>query len=295
VSSRRLFGRSALLASALALAAAASAQAQGNGDGLRPDPRVAYATTDDGQLIGFNARKPDRLFSVRNISGLPPGVKLVGVDFRPRTGDLYGVGSDSVVYRVNPRTAIAVAENIGGTPPAPVPFAPGLSGMSFGVDFNPVPDAIRLVSDAGQNQRVAPDAGTTLGVDANLNPGMPRVAGAAYTNSTFSAVQPTATQLFVIDHGQDMVYLQNPPNNGTLTMGQKLSGVDVQPQFGWDIAGSRNLGYLATRGPRARDGAALYTVDPTTGRSRLVGQIGGNRLSRGLVVTGLAVDQSAQN
>jgi len=78
-------------------------------------------------------------------------------------------------------------------------------------------------------------------------------------------------------------------------MGQKLLGLDVQPQFGWDIAGSRNLGYLATRGPRARDGAALHTVDPTTGRNRFVGLIGGNRLSRGLVITGLAVDQSAQS
>ena len=142
---------------------------------------------------------------MRNISGLPLGVKLVGVDFRPRTGDLYGVGSDSVVYRINPQTAIAIAENIGGTPPGPVPFAPGLNGMSFGVDFNPVPDAIRLVSDAGQNQRLAPDAGTTLGVDASLNPGMPRVAGAAYTNSTFSATPPASTQLFVIDYALDVV------------------------------------------------------------------------------------------
>jgi hypothetical protein len=295
VSTRRLLRRSALLASALALAATASAEAQGNGDALRPDKRVAYATTGDGQIISFNARAPERLFSVRNISGLPPGVKLVGIDFRPRTGDLYGVGSDSVVYRVNPQTAIAIAENIGGTPPAPAPFTPGLNGMSFGVDFNPVPDAIRLVSDAGQNQRLAPDAGTALGVDANLNPGMPQVAGAAYTNSTFSATPATSTQLFVIDHGRDVVHLQNPPNNGTLTMGQKLFGLDVQPQFGWDIAGSRNLGYLATRGARARDGAALYTVDPTTGRNRFVGPIGSNRLSGGLVITGLAVDQSAQN
>ena len=76
-------------------------------------------------------------------------------------------------------------------------------------------------------------------------------------------------------------------------MGRKLFVIDVQPQFGWDIAGSRNLGYLATRGPRGRDGAGLYTVDPTTGNSRLVGRIGGNRLSRGLAITGLAVDQSA--
>ena len=68
---------------------------------------------------------------------------LAGIDFRPATGDLYGVGSDSVVYRVNPRTGIAVAEG-----PA---FTPGLNGRFFGVDFNPTVDKIRVVSDAGQN------------------------------------------------------------------------------------------------------------------------------------------------
>ena len=42
--------------------------------------------------------------------GAPAGVSLKGIDFRPATGDLYALGSDKVVYRVNPRTAIAVAE-----------------------------------------------------------------------------------------------------------------------------------------------------------------------------------------
>ena len=284
----RLVRRIAVMASALTLIAAASAQAQGPGSSLKPGKAMAYATTDQNTLISFNARKPELLQDVRAITGLPAGVKLVGVDFRPRTGDLYGVGSDSVVYRVSPNTGIAIAENILNG--APVPFTPALNGASFGIDFNPVPDAIRVVSDAGQNQRLAPDAGTTAGVDANLNPGMPKVGGAAYTNSSFSATQPTATQLFVIDYANDMVFLQNPPNNGTLTKGQRLTGVDVQPQFGWDIAGTNNTGYLATRGRRARDGASLHTVDPNTGFTRNIGQIGGRRL-RGLAVTGLAVSQ----
>jgi hypothetical protein len=297
VRSNRLLRRVAVVASGLAIAlvGAASAEAGVNssqsGD-LKPSSRMAVALTDQNQLVSFKVRKPDQLLSIRSIRGLQPGVSMVGIDYRPKTGDLYGVGSDSAVYRINPQTGIAIAENVDAMG-NPVAFTPGLNGTNFGVDFNPAPDAIRLVSDAGQNQRLAPDAGTTLGVDTTLNPGMPKVGGAAYTNSSFSFTQPLAAnvQLYVIDYANDMVFLQNPPNNGTLTNGQKLTGVDVQPQFGWDIAGTSNTGYLATAGMRPRDGASLYTVDPNTGNTRFVGRIGGQRL-RGLTVTGLAVQQS---
>lgn len=288
--------RIAVVASGLAIALVGTATAEagqpskgGNGN-LQPGNRVAVALTDQNQLVSFKARKPDQLQSIRTIRGLPSGVSMVGIDYRPKTGDLYGVGSNSAVYRINPQTGIAIAENVDAMGNA-IPFTPGLNGTNFGVDFNPAPDAIRLVSDAGQNQRLAPDAGTTLGVDGALNPGMPKVGGAAYTNSSFSFTQPLAAnvQLYVVDYANDMVFLQNPPNNGTLTNGQSLTGVDVQPKFGWDIAGTNDVGYLATSDRRGR-ASSLYTVDETTGLTRNLGQIGGRRL-RGLNVTGLAVQQ----
>jgi hypothetical protein len=234
---------------------------------------TAYVTTDQNQLISFDVRKPDQLLSIRNISGLPAGVSLVGIDFRPKTGDLYGIGSNSVVYRVNPQTAIAIAENVApGTPPMDVPFTPGLNGTKFGIDFNPAPDAIRIVSDAQQNKRVTPDAGTTLGDDGNLNPEMPQVVGAAYTNSTFNVTQPAATavQLYVLDRAQNQVCLQNPPNAGTLTMCQPLDDVRLGRDTGWDIAGSDDVGYLANNDRRGR--ATLYTVDETTGDTSNIGR-----------------------
>jgi DNA-binding beta-propeller fold protein YncE len=238
--------------------------------------RVLFATTDQNTLIRFNAAQPERLRDIRAITGLPAGVTLAGIDFRPATGDLYGVGTDSVVYRVNPRTGIAVAEGPG--------FTPGLNGRFFGGDFNPTVDKIRVVSDAAQNLRLNVDEGTLLSSDPALNPGMPRVVDAGYTNSTFSAIKPAATTLYVIDSASDRISIQNPPNNGTLTMTKRL-GFDVQDQSGFDIAGANNVGYLATRMNR---GSGLYTVDPATGRSRFSGRIGGGQR---LVVTGLAAWQ----
>ena len=228
--------RIAVVASGLTIAFAGTASAEaaqpskGGGDSLKSGNRLAVALTDQNQLVSFKVRNPDRLLSIRSIRGLQPGVSMVGIDYRPKTGDLYGVGSNSAVYRINPQTGIAIAENVDAMG-NPVPFTPGLNGTNFGIDFNPAPDAIRIVSDAGQNKRVAPDAGTTLGDDLALNPGMPKVGGAAYTNSSFNFTQPLAAnvQLFVVDYANDMVFLQNPPNNGTLTNGRRLTGVDVQP------------------------------------------------------------------
>src|SRR5215218_7833013 len=94
--------RAAALATVLTLAAGGTASATTS--------RTLFATTDQNTLVQFESKRPERITDIRALSGLPAGVTLSGIDFRPATGDLYGVGSDSVVYRVNPRTGIAIAE-----------------------------------------------------------------------------------------------------------------------------------------------------------------------------------------
>jgi hypothetical protein len=277
--STRVLRWGAVVASVLALtavAAQASSKSRGYDRWDRPE-RMLIATTDQNQLLRFNARNPDRMRDIQAITGLPAGVTLKGIDFRPATGDLYGVGSDSVVYRVNPKTGIAVAEG-----PA---FTPALRGKSFGVDFNPTVDKIRVVSDDRQNLRLNVDEGTVLNMDADLNPGMPMVVGAGYTNSSFSATRPATTALYVVDAASDMLFKQNPPNNGTLTEGKRL-GIDVGANANFDIAGDDNMGFL-TNSSKSR-GTKLYTVDVNTGDTQSLGRVGGGKR---LVLTGLAAWQ----
>ncbi len=274
MSRTRLLRWSAALGCLLALSAVAAQASHKRHDRI-PD-RMLVATTDQNQLIRFNARSPERIRDIRSITGLPAGVTLKGIDFRPATGDLYGVGSDSVVYRVSPGTGIAVAEG-----PA---FTPALRGRSFGVDFNPTVDKIRVVSDDRQNLRLNVDEGTVLSADKDINPGMPTLVGAGYLNSSFSATRPTATTLFVVDAASDTLFKQNPPNDGTLVEGKDL-GIDVGLNAGFDIAGADNQGFLANTGRR---GATLYGVDVNTGDTDDLGRIGGGRR---LVVTGLAAWQ----
>jgi hypothetical protein len=265
---KRFFRISLALVCAAALAVPVVGQAGSSGS--TGGGRTFYATDDQGQLLSFSADNPRRLDSLRKISGLPAGVSLKGIDFRPATGDLYGVGSDSVVYRVNPLTAIAVAEG-----PA---FTPALRGRFFGWDFNPQVDRIRLTSDANQNQRLHPDDANVVGPDSDLNPNDPSVVGSAYTNSSFTATRPTSTILYALD-------ALAPPNDGTLSQPKPLD-INVRGESGFDIAGNNNVGYVATASDR-RPGAELYRVDVLTGDSVRLGQIG----RAGHVITGLAAVQ----
>ncbi len=259
---------------ALAVPVTGQAGGFGSNDG---GGRTFYATDNQNNLVSFSADNPRQLDSMRQISGLPMGVTLTGIDFRPVTGELYGVGTDSVTYRVSPVTGRAVAEG-----PA---SSTALNGRFFGVDFNPTVDRIRVTSDANQNLRLVPDTGALAMQDADLNPNDPTVVGSAYTNSSFSATLPTATTLYALDALDDAIYVQNPPNNGTLTMPQKLD-INVRGDSGFDIAGKNNVGYVATAGDR-RPGAELYKVNVLTGDSVKLGQIGRS----GATITGLAAVQ----
>jgi Domain of unknown function (DUF4394) len=227
--------------------------------------RLLYATDNRGNLVTFRERGSQQLQSKRRIVGLPGGVRLVGIDFRPKTGELFGVGTDSVTYR------ILLADTHARALPVASFAGPGttLAGGLFGVDFNPVPDRIRVVSDADQNLRLDPNGVVAPAADMALNPGNPTVVGAAYTNSSFSFTQPATTTLYVIDGATDTLNIQNPPNNGTLTMGRPL-GIDIGNEAGFDIVGA-STAYLTNAGSK---GTTLYSVNLTTGQATKLGKVG---------------------
>ena len=71
------------------------------------------------------------------------------MDFRPATGQFYAVSNGSR-YTIHRATGAATRLGADG--------AFTLTGTSFGVDFNPVPDRLRVVSDAdfgGSNFRLS--------------------------------------------------------------------------------------------------------------------------------------------
>jgi hypothetical protein len=91
------------------------------------------------------------------VTGIVPNDVLVGIDWRPQTGQLFGFGADDgaengTLYRLDPQTGAATAI---GTP-GQVQFVqddgvtvvdiPAI-GVGYGFDFNPTVDRVRVVTN----------------------------------------------------------------------------------------------------------------------------------------------------
>jgi hypothetical protein len=246
---------------------------------------VIVGLTDTNQLVTFDSAAPGTILSTVAITGLQGGEILRGIDIRPATGQLYGLGSTSRIYRINPFTGAATAVGSG-------PFSPLLSGTEFGFDFNPVPDAIRIVSEGGQNLRVNPNTGVLLGQDTGLvyAPGDPRegvppdIVGAAYTNNTEGAVNTT---LYAIEAlGGFLVRVGGPESNPSPNTGQLFTvgalGVTTTQPVGFDIAPGTGRAFASVNGGGGP--TRLNTVNLATGQATLVGSIGGGAIIRAIAV-----------
>lgn len=215
-----------------------------------PTDPVAYAVTSDDKLIVFNPGNPGTP-DPKTISGLAGGETVLGIDFRPATGQLFALGSTSRLYVLNTSSGAATAVGV-------APFATLLNGTNFGFDFNPTVDRVRIVSNTGQNLRVNPNDGLIAAVDGNLSGTTPFVTGAAYTNNFAGA---TSTVLYDIDTQSNRLVKQDPPNNGTLVDVGPL-GVTATAANGFDIGGKSGMAYaLLNVGGTTR----VYSINLTTG------------------------------
>jgi Domain of unknown function (DUF4394) len=240
----------------------------GGGDGKGRGPLRVVGLTYDNQLVCFGEHSPRRTREIGYVSGLiAPDTALIGVDFRVQDGALYGVGDGGGVYRIDTASAAATLVNR---------LTEALSGGSFGVDFNPAADRLRIVSDTGQNLRHNVNAGGVTIADLTLNyvAGTPAlgISGAAYTNNDLDAL--TATTLFDLDATLNQIAIQAPPNNGSLSATGMLT-IDAAPAAGFDIYSElrggvawSNRGFAVLNTER---GSAFYRVGLTTGKASFVG------------------------
>lgn len=251
-------------------------------------PINAYALTSQGTIVGFNTASPSVPLSLRSVVlSLQEGTSLVAIDYRPATQELYGISNGDALYIVDPST--------GSTQPAIALTVP-LTGSEFGVDFNPVVDRLRIVSNDEQNLRVNPADGAAL-VDGSLayaagdpNAGAdPTIVAAGYISNT---VGTATTRLYTIDAGLDILAIQNPPNNGTLTTVGAL-GVDTSNLVGLDVLDDgSNTAYASLTSP-AGSTSELYTLDLGTGAATLIGTIAGGAQVRDIALVLTAAPPTA--
>lgn len=222
-------------------------------------PAIEFsALTNNNQVVYYNARNLSSPIRTISISGLANSEQIISIDYRPATGQLYGLSNTSRLYLINEMSGLATA--LGSSS-----FTPALSGSTSSIDFNPTVDRIRLVGNGSQNLRLHPELGTVVATDGNIN-GItnPMIGAIAYTNSFAGA---TSTQLFTIDATTDKLYLQNPPNDG----GQQEIGsleVDFTDISGFDILSPSNYGMAVNRKDNE---SRLYQINLSTGKATWIG------------------------
>ena len=269
---------------ALVVAGAVAVPVGAYAHGAKGGPDAVGLAREGTALVRFDTDRPDRARKPVALKGLQGDDALVGIDRRVQNGKLYGVGDEGGLYTLARTTGRAT--KVGQ-------LSVRLEGTRFGVDFNPAANALRVVSDTGQNLRQpfgtgdGPSAATvddgTLNYTGVTAPG---VTGAAYTNNDLAA--DTATTLFVLDTTLDQVVIQSPANSGSLAATGKL-GLDAGPAAGLDIHTTLKRGTSV--------GSTAYAVLSVGGQQRLssVDLLTGDAVDRGALRSGvidLAVDLS---
>ena len=285
-------GALALTATPAAVANAADDGQSSGGKAYGRDNLQVIGLSQGTRLSSFQTNRPGSVRTIGTVT-LVGDVALVGIDYRVQNGALYGVGNAGGLYRLNARTAVST--KVGQLTVA-------LSGVNFGVDFNPVANALRVVSDTGQNLRqpfatiddgIADNDAATV-VDGPLNVPGPQavpvagapvqgVTGAAYTNNDLDA--STGTTLFDLNSTTDSVAVQSPANSGFLATTGSL-GVDFAANSGFDIYSQLRpmaTGKTVKQFPYAVSNGRLYSIDLLTGRADDRGRLGN------AVITDLAI------
>lgn len=213
--------------------------------------------------------------STATITGLQPQETILAIDFRPATGQLYGLSSGSRLYVINPMTG--AARMIGAAP-----LTPALSGSITGFDFNPTVDRIRVVTSMGQNLRLNPETGAVAATDMSIN-GVSgaMITGVAYTNNVAGAA---TTTLYDIDVTTQKLYKQMPPNDGTLVAVGALN-LNIAGEGGFDIAPNDAIAlglYSVNNVP------TLFKVNLMTGEAKTIA-----KYERTTPYTGIAIPTEA--
>uniref|UniRef100_UPI00351224F4 DUF4394 domain-containing protein n=1 Tax=Limnobacter sp. TaxID=2003368 RepID=UPI00351224F4 len=250
-------------------------------------------TAGSQRLLRFGIRTPNTA-TASTITGLPSGERLLSIDFRPSNGRLYGLSNAGKIFTINPDTGAAT---LGSTLSVATEIVNGVAaGKNYAIDFNPVADALRIVSsgdgdNVSKNYRV-PGANlestgaTTTDTDLTLSGSGTGfgIAQIAYTNS-FANPQPTSTRMFNIDADNNRLLQQNPPNNGTQTV-IGSTGQTFNDYGGFDVSGGDN-GMRLIAGRSGTTGAfSLFNIDLSTGAvSAAAVASGTNEIGSGSVVS----------
>jgi hypothetical protein len=253
---------------------------------------TAFNSPYPSLLVTFDTSNPGTLLSSVQVngadvgspgSGNPNGQQFIisGIDYRPSTGHLYGMG-----YRSGFEQRVYTIDAAGNATGVGNPFYPA---SSAGFNFDPVRDTIRLTSDQGNNTRFNP-ATTIISSDNSLayaagdpNAGVtPKVSAVSYANHVPGAA---STTLYGIDaRGTGTLVVIGTPGSATSADGGQLHtvgqlnlsfAIPVNSPVAFDIVPFTGNAYAAIE-PSNGAPSHLFSINLATGAATDLGQIGPN-------------------
>lgn len=220
---------------------------------------VLAVTADNACLVRFSLSDPSTVVAV---GSLDVAGSVVGLDFRPASGELYALTDMGQLVLVDPMTAetTLVTASIGE-----------LAGARYDIDFNPAANALRLISDARQNFRMGSPALVENAQQQALVDGtfgyLQGVVATAYTNVNLGQ---EGTQMFVISADSRTFFQQNP-NVGLLTrigaLFPNAESVDVKGYNVFTTEGGMNEHYAVFE---VDGNVGLYSINPETAATTLI-------------------------
>lgn len=251
-------------------------------------------------LMSFTAANPGTILARTAITGVASGETLVGLDFRPTTGELFGLGYDNStqtgrLYILNPATAVATPV---GAAAVALPLGSGGSAANqggitprIGFAFDPATDRIRVCSSTTQaNLQLHPVTGGLVATDAPFA----YAAGDAYAGTTahlgtlaYTSAYPggPATSLYGLDEQTSRLVTSALPASGVVRTVPPVSTSSYTPypsynsdlDFYYDPTTGTDIGYLSFSGVDPASGyASLRRLDMSSGSlSTTIGPYGG--------------------
>ena len=244
------------------------------------------ALLDFNRLAHFDSSSPGAIISSGLVTGLVPGDRLIAIDFRPATGQLYAFSTGDRLYVIDPRTR-AVIRTLG-------PVSPAINGNAIAFDFDPSRDRLRVVNDdvgpSRQNFLIDPDPAAGGGVsvetppefapgDVNA-PARATIHALAYDNNVLGAAH---SRLWAVHRGlgTNVPYLVTiaPAGGGQVRTVGPLLGITeaahVTGDIGFDIApvGGAAYAVLKLNSPTIT-ATHLYEVNLASGAATQLGAVG---------------------
>jgi hypothetical protein len=243
--------RTILAASAAVLIGSVAAQAA----------EVAALTGDNTVSIVDTGKKAvTKTWKIEGVAGT-----VLGIDVRPADNMLYAVGADGGIYTVDLKSGKATMKS---------KLEKNVDAKTMvTVDFNPVADRLRLMSNDGTSLRVNVDDGKVVTdgshkfAETDMHKGeKPNVVAGAYSNSVKGTKE---TALYDIDGTIGALLKQAPPNDGVLNAIGKLGVKATTVAFDiWSDGNGKNEAWLMA-------GDWLHSVDLATGKATPSVQIKG--------------------